>query len=97
MLEYQLIKVLQPGLYEGLVQGRPENIMMELLFLMVSIYSATLSWRCNIDSSPFMRAVYTILAFLFGLSYIFYYILIRVDTCKQVPGGDSIILNKLFR
>ena len=48
-----------------------------VISLIVGIYAFSLSWQCNNNVPTFLRIVYAVFAFWFGLVYLLYYFLFR--------------------
>ncbi len=56
-----------------------------LLSFGISVWAAYLSWSCNHDVSPLLRAFFAACAFWFGAVYLVVYALFRAGTC----GGGA--------
>jgi hypothetical protein len=56
-----------------------------LLMLLINSYAAYLSWECNSNKGyPLaLKVVFSFFAFIFGTTYLLYYILFRFDDCNK--------------
>ena len=57
-----------------------------IISIIIGGYAAYLSYECNskLNVPEFQKVLYSILAYLFGLFYLFYYFLFRYDTCHSL-------------
>jgi hypothetical protein len=51
------------------------NTYYLVLQFFISIYASMLSWNTNKDTNWLLRIVYTILAFIFGIFYVYYHLI----------------------
>jgi len=58
------------------------NTIQLILSLTISTYAAYLSWNCSMGDHPFLRILFAIFAFWFGLLYILYYVIFKTKACK---------------
>jgi hypothetical protein len=59
------------------------NTAINLVSIIVGLYAAFLSWRCSKGTNLFLRIVYAVFAYIFGVIYLIYYFLFRGD-CSLV-------------
>ena len=84
---YFLTSFLQPNKedFKSMVVDKKKlktaNTIRSVLVFLVGIYAAWLSWSCSKGDHMAMRVLYAALAYIFGLMYLIYYILVRVDHC----------------
>jgi len=50
----------------------------------LSVYAAVIAWRCNTDSSPVARVLWSIIAWIFGLVYLAYFYLVKTPACTMM-------------
>jgi len=66
------------------MNGENIAIIGMIISIIIGAYSAYLSWECNTrhNMSEPMKIVWAILAYMFGLVYLVYYIFFRSDYCS---------------
>lgn len=57
------------------------TIIGQVIFMLVSLYAAFLSFKCNTNVNMFLRILYALVAGIFGFVYLMYYFLFRQDVC----------------
>jgi uncharacterized membrane protein YGL010W len=64
----------------------PSTIVTIILSVILGIIAFTLSWSCNtaLGYNIIWKAFYGTFAFIFGLTYIILYLLLRWDTCRSL-------------
>lgn len=62
------------------------NILTFVLGVVIGLYAAYLSWQCNskLSYSTFLKVIFSVFAYLFGLVYLILYLVMRWDTCKRI-------------
>lgn len=51
------------------------NTYYVVVILLISLYASLLAWNTNKNTNWLLRIVYTILAFIFGLFYVYYHLI----------------------
>lgn len=54
-------------------------------------FAGYLAWKCNAGQGTFMRIVYTILAGIFNIFYLVYYLIYRVLMGNRCVGGVVVV------
>jgi len=65
---------------------KKENYTSIIIYNIIGIISAILSWKCNTKNNvniP-MKILFSFFAYMFGVFYIFYYLLFRYDKCRSL-------------
>jgi hypothetical protein len=59
------------------------DAVMFFLGIIVGLYAAYLSWMCNgkVGYPVFIKAVFAVFAYLFGLIYLILYLIMKWDVC----------------
>lgn len=62
------------------------SYLSTILGLVIGLYAAYLSWQCNskVQHNIFLKVIYAIFAFFFGLVYLILYLLMRWDVCSRL-------------
>ena len=62
----------------------PTGSIVLLILIAISVWAAYLSWSCNtvLGYSVFARVIFSLFAALFGLTYLFWYWIMRSDACS---------------
>jgi hypothetical protein len=62
------------------------NVLYVALSITLGVVAFSLSWNCNtaMGYSTVVKAVFGTLSFLFGMSYILLYFVMRWDTCARI-------------
>lgn len=65
------------------------DILSFILGVVIGLYAAYLSWQCNTKMaySTFLKVIFAIFAYIFGLVYLVLYLIMRFDTCKVIGKG----------
>lgn len=58
------------------------SIIQFVLSLTISSYAAYLSWNCSAGDLPIFRIMWAIIAFMFGVLYILFFVLFKAKSCK---------------
>jgi hypothetical protein len=58
------------------------NTIQFILSLTISCYAAYLSWNCSAGDLPVFRIMWSIIAFMFGVLYILFFVLFKAKSCK---------------
>lgn len=67
----------------------PSTVVTIILSVILGFIALTLSWSCNtaLGYNILWKAFYGTFAFIFGLTYIILYLLLRWDTCRSLING----------
>ena len=65
-----------------LIKERCDSVIIQLISIAISVYAASLSWKCNVNLPMCSRFIYAFCAFSFGISYLVMYAIFRYDECK---------------
>jgi uncharacterized protein YacL len=67
------------------------DILSFVLGVIIGLYAAYLSWQCNtkMDYSTFVKVIFAIFAYIFGLVYLILYLIMRFDTCRVISKSKS--------
>ncbi len=62
------------------------DVLSFLLGVVIGLYAAFLSWQCNtkLSYNVFLKVIFAIFAYLFGLVYLILYVVMRWDTCRRL-------------
>lgn len=62
------------------------DILTFVLGVIIGLYAAYLSWQCNskLDYNLFLKVIFSVFAYLFGLVYLILYLVMRWDVCKKI-------------
>lgn len=62
------------------------DILSFILGVVIGLYAAYLSWQCNakLNYNVFLKVVFAIFAYMFGLTYLILYVVMRWDTCRRL-------------
>lgn len=74
---------------EGILNKRTNikySYLSTILGLVIGLYAAYLSWQCNskVQHNIFLKVIFSIFAFFFGLVYLILYLLMRWDVCRKL-------------
>ena len=58
------------------------SMIQFVLSLTISCYAAYLSWNCSTGDLPIFRIMWSIIAFMFGVLYILFFVLFKAKSCK---------------
>ena len=58
------------------------SMIQFVLSLTISSYAAYLSWNCSAGDLPIFRIMWAIIAFMFGVLYILFFVLFKAKSCK---------------
>ena len=58
------------------------SIIQFILSLTISSYAAYLSWPCSVGDLPIFRIMWAIIAFMFGVLYILFFVLFKSKSCS---------------
>ena len=69
----------------------PVRIVLKIIGVLLAIIAARLSWECNSsDKYPlWQKILFSILAYMFGIFYIIYFLLFRFNYCYQKAKKDQ--------
>lgn len=62
------------------------GVLSFILGVVIGLYAAFLSWQCNtkLSYNMFLKVIFAIFAYLFGLVYLVLYVVMRWDTCRRL-------------
>lgn len=62
------------------------DILSFVLGIIIGLYAAYLSWQCNskMNYGTFLKVIFAIFAYIFGLVYLILYLIMRYDTCRVI-------------
>ena len=62
------------------------DVLTFILGVVIGLYAAFLSWQCNtkLSYNMFLKVIFSIFAYLFGLIYLILYVIMRWDTCRRL-------------
>ena len=62
------------------------DVLTFALGVIIGLYAAYLSWQCNskLDYNLFVKVIFSVFAYLFGLVYLILYLVMRWDVCKKL-------------
>ena len=68
----------------------PMMVLVFILYLVIGIYAAKLSWYSNSKAgwSQGYKVLFAILAFMFPITYISAHILFKLDLLSRIKGGN---------
>jgi phosphoglycerol transferase MdoB-like AlkP superfamily enzyme len=58
-------------------------VLQLVISVAISVYAAYLSWQCSSGDSTALRVIYALFAYLFGILYVLYYVLVRAGQCTK--------------
>lgn len=76
--------------YSGsIMQPVSLNILSIILGIIIGLFAAYLSFQCNtkMGYNMFLRVIFAILAYLFGLIYLICYVVFRWDYCSTLKSN----------
>lgn len=62
------------------------DVLSFALGVVIGLYAAYLSWQCNskLAYNTFLKVIFAVFAYLFGLVYLILYVVMRWDTCRKL-------------
>lgn len=62
------------------------DILSFILGVIIGLYAAYLSWQCNskMRYNKFLKVLFSVFAYIFGLVYLILYVIMRWDVCKKL-------------
>ncbi len=62
------------------------DVLSFILGVVIGLYAAFLSWQCNskLNYNMFLKVIFSIFAYMFGLVYLILYVVMRWDTCRRL-------------
>lgn len=62
------------------------DVLSLILGVVIGLYAAYLSWQCNakLSYNTFLKVIFAIFAYMFGLIYLILYVVMRWDTCRRL-------------
>ena len=54
------------------------GLIFFIIMIVLGFFAAFLCWRCNKAEDMGLRIIYTLMAFIYGIPYLLYYLIIRV-------------------
>ena len=62
------------------------DVLSLVLGIIIGLYAAYLSWQCNskMNYGTFLKVIFAIFAYIFGLVYLILYLIMRYDTCRVI-------------
>lgn len=62
------------------------DVLSFILGVLIGVYAAYLSWQCNskLKYNTFLKAIFAVFAYIFGLVYLILYVVMRWDICRKL-------------